>query len=348
MTNVSGDISRLQTFLQDNTTFLLEILGTQLTVRPSLGQQQSGQTAWSASVSGATPADDGHAIFTLQDRGVAAQIATGERGYRIVTTGDQIHRLTEINISKLPDEAPPVIDGREPKPTQEIPRAEDQTIDLLLLYSKALLDQLKKEGISLEAFIAQRQKLLDDVYLNGQNKLGVNVRIAHHEQYTGSLSKIPKTQLSRLATDKGVAKRRNEVKADLVALVVPLLQGACGIGKLYTGAASEAFSVTQYNCEFKFTVAHEVGHNLGANRARQDIKNPSKLRCNFGFKSPTAHARTLMAYACKTTSCPRKPFFSDVSLKIGNIEMGVACDKKGAAQNVVTVRARAPVVAKFR
>jgi hypothetical protein len=346
--NVTGDIASLQTLIRDVAPFRLDIVGRVLTVRPQPAQQQSGRISWRGAVSAALQGDDGHALFSVEGALLSAEITAGGRGFRLVAVDDRTMRLTEINLSALPNEADPVRDGPDREPPQSAPKAEGQTIDVLLLYTKAVLDVIKTEGLSIEQFVGKRQDRLDEAYLNGQNKLGVNVRIVHHAEYTGTLSNAPGTQLAAVAADKDVAKLRDDVKADLVALVVTFMTKACGIGRFYSGSATSAFSVTQYNCEFKYTLAHEIGHNLGADHAREDYKNPPKERCNFGFKSPAAPARTLMAYECTKVKCDRKPFFSDVTQKVGTVTMGVACDGRAAAQNVVAVRLRVPVVAKFR
>jgi hypothetical protein len=154
--------------------------------------------------------------------------------------------------------------------------------------------------------------------------------------------------LAQLASDPDVKKLRDDRDADLVALMVVEISNACGVGYINKGSKTAAFSVTDDDCEFKFTLAHEIGHNLGADHVRGPKDDPK--RCNFAYRIPSV-ARTLMAYEC-AKRCDRQMYFSDTAVKFVDSAgkshvMGIACNKTGAASNVETVRAMVPKVAAY-
>lgn len=136
-------------------------------------------------------------------------------------------------------------------------------------------------------------------------------------------------------------KLRDSYEADLVALVVDRINGSCGIAPVLSFRLTTAL-----DCEWKWTVAHEIGHNLGAQHHRKPGQTSAK-RCNYGLRIPGV-ARTLMAYECTGKSCPRQPYFSDTRLKFGSNVMGRQCGTTTGAQNVLTLYSNIPVAANYR
>jgi hypothetical protein len=123
--------------------------------------------------------------------------------------------------------------------------------------------------------------------------------------------------------------------------MVDHIKGSCGI------APVKGFrSVTDYECEGKYTLAHEIGHNLGAGHHRKS-GDTSTQRCSYGIRFP-GKARSLMAYECDGRKCPRQPFFSDTSVRYAGEVMGRACGGADGAQNVNVVRSMIPQAARYR
>lgn len=102
---------------------------------------------------------------------------------------------------------------------------------------------------------------------------------------------------------RAVHTRRTETGVDLVALLVPQSNTACGLAQipLPGGGDSDArWSVTaaDYGCSAKWTFSHEIGHNLGGNH------HPTQTGGNARpFDYARGHRvegkeRDLMAYDC--------------------------------------------------
>ena len=135
-----------------------------------------------------------------------------------------------------------------------------------------------------------------------------------------------------------VHARRNAVGADLVKLVVGnTAGGACGVAWLLTSLspsydfAPNAFSVTAYPCiSPNYTFGHELGHNMGSNHAPEDGATVSLYPYSFGYKHPANVFRTVMAYNCPGSGCPRVLYFSNPSVSYSGLPTGTAAQHNNA------------------
>lgn len=132
-----------------------------------------------------------------------------------------------------------------------------------------------------------------------------------------------------------VHARRNAVGADMMVLIVGDATSGCGIGYVLTslsaGFAPHAFSVTAYPCiSPNYTLAHELGHNMGSAHAPEDGAGQSSLYpYSFGYKDPANLFRTVMAYNC-AAGCPRILHFSNPSVSHSGQPTGTALQHDNA------------------
>ena len=134
-----------------------------------------------------------------------------------------------------------------------------------------------------------------------------------------------------------VHARRDALGADLVKLVVgDAAGGACGVAwlmtDLWSGFATNAFSVTAYPCiSPNYTFGHELGHNMGSNHAPEDTgATVSLYPYSFGYKHPGNVFRTVMAYNCAGSGCPRVLYFSNPSVLYSGLPTGTAAQHNNA------------------
>ena len=102
-----------------------------------------------------------------------------------------------------------------------------------------------------------------------------------------------------------IPKLRNEKKADVVVLVVDDAQG-CGLATRVAPDAEEAYAVVHHECAAtSYSIAHEIGHILGARHDRSLDNNATPFPFGHGFVSPDLKWRTMMSYKAGCNGCPR-------------------------------------------
>lgn len=120
-------------------------------------------------------------------------------------------------------------------------------------------------------------------------------------------------QLIRSSDDKiykNIRDLRETYKADLVTILVDNQQ-YCGCGDIFNSDPNAAFSIVNHLCSVGYySVAHEIGHNMGCNHNRANESNLAGSGYSYGYLDPEDDFRTIMSYNCPTKSCPRIQRFS--------------------------------------
>jgi hypothetical protein len=264
--------------------------------------------------------------------------------------------ITETDQRRLPPEAPPIIPSRKiPAPKTDV-GPEGATADILvwrptILRVLVVLPQPAFGVLCGESFMnfspliaSSAEQNLTRVF-NALSLTGVvaSVDVACHRYSPvgGSLT----ADLSWLQADAGIAGLRNEHKADLVSLMVPSAD-YCGRGYMNFPLAAEdeawAFTVVRFSCAFgNYSLAHEIGHNLGMRHDRVSDDALTSPDCNFGkvFNIDVGFmemkARTVMAYGSACDECPRWGVYStplEIDLGVLHIgPLGVHCSAAATA-----------------
>lgn len=112
-----------------------------------------------------------------------------------------------------------------------------------------------------------------------------------------------------------VHRLRDEMKADIAVLIVDNPTG-CGLATRVAALESEAFAVVNHECATTtFSVAHEIGHLLGARHDRSLDKSTRPFPYGHGYANQTKW-RTLMAYSSSCQGCARLPIWSSPNVEI--------------------------------
>jgi hypothetical protein len=143
----------------------------------------------------------------------------------------------------------------------------------------------------------------------------IRLRLAHAFQ-TGYVEQGAHfDHLWRMADKEGehmarIHALREAYRADVVILIVDDAKG-CGLATRIGADAEEAFAVVHHGCAVtSYTLAHEVGHIIGA-------------RHELAYISGTAW-RDIMSYKDACNGCPRLPVWSNPLIRIGGEPAGTA------------------------
>ncbi|MCB1494151.1 MAG: hypothetical protein KDJ86_00070 [Bauldia sp.] len=311
-----------------------------------------------------------HCYLLVKDGRVTGDIQTASGRYRIVPAGrGDTHAVVEIRDQAFPEEGdivePPVPkrgsrSSARDEPLCDVAGAGDRgTIDLMVLYTPAAaaksdMDVMVAEAINqLQTAVAQQQ---------GEN-FGVKIRLVHSQQVDYVEGDDIGVDLDRLSgAEPGyldeVPALRDKYKADIVHLIIDGKLDACGLGWMiepgYDDSADYAFSVSERVCAVdNYSLAHEVGHNIGMNHDRYVVDGADADAINFGYVSVETGKRTLMAYDQKCrdagTDCPRILTYSTPAPVMGgSTAWGVPPARGDGAYNREVLCRNTPGVSRYR
>ena len=148
---------------------------------------------------------------------------------------------------------------------------------------------------------------------------------------------------------------RNTYNADVVTLLTNNNAQYCGIGYQMRGTDQPSYSFEAWAFNVVIaeclpggrTLAHEIGHNMGAAHNYEASAGNSGLHADsYGYWSPDGAFRTIMSYTsyCPVaTPCVSINYFSNNTRTFGGRPLG-----DSNANNVATLNQTAPVVSGFR
>jgi hypothetical protein len=285
----------------------------------------------------------GDVTLTFKKGFVAGLIFAPERNYEIIPKGSK-QILMELDGSLFPECAGEV-EG-EPGYIRESPGAtvdSGDRIDVLVVYTAAVRNFLEGDPQA-QAFSQAAIDATNTTYINSRVRQRVRSVAAELTALneTGSFS----TELSNLRNHGPTAARRNELRADLVAMLTMSTE-ACGIGYLMGsqgGNPNNGFSVTARQCAVgNLTFAHELGHNMGSHH---NPENGSGATYPYGYGHwHNGVYRTVMSYVNPCTAgCNRQPYFSTPDVRHMGLPTGVA----NARDNVRSMNNTADWIANYR
>jgi hypothetical protein len=109
---------------------------------------------------------------------------------------------------------------------------------------------------------------------------------------------------------KDVGRLRDEKHADIVGLVVDD-PGGCGLSTRVAPDAEGAYFVVHYSCAaITISIAHEIGHILGARHDRGIDPSNTPFPYGHGYVN-LAKWRDIISYAESCEGCLRIPYWSN-------------------------------------
>jgi hypothetical protein len=227
-------------------------------------------------------------------------------------------------------------------------------IDLLVAYTT---EARQAEGSTAAIVALINQRVADMNTANKDSGVSFRFRLVHTMETAYKETGSVRADLDPLVNKNDgvlddVTRARDTYKADLAALVIAEAEQeqACGIayvmGQPSTSFADWAYNVTALDYIGLFfcgdyTLAHEFGHNMG--NQHETGSNPI-FPYSFGYQSPKATFRTIMATACVAGYCPRINQWSNPDVRFAGEPTGI----NGRADNARSMDETAVYVANFR
>jgi hypothetical protein len=253
--------------------------------------------------------------------------------YTIVNAGQDAYAVIESDPAKLPfdhvaatsDGARPMDDGLAEATADEAPpsvtpfsderrralEAKKIAIDLMMLYTtKAGSRYLQGPNDVIELAVEQANQTFRNSGIPN-----VTLRLVHSQKIDYDETGAAKfDHLYRMVDGEGVFKDvrrlRDEKRADIVGLMLEDPKD-CGLSTRVGGSADEAYFVVHHSCAaLTISIAHEVGHILGARHDRSTDKNDRPFPYGHGYVNGKKW-RDIMSYNQACNGCPRIPFWSN-------------------------------------
>ncbi len=145
-----------------------------------------------------------------------------------------------------------------------------------------------------------------------------------------------------------IHRLRNDTRSDLVVLVTDN-EGECGWAREIGPRVDDAFAAVSWQCFHYYTLAHEIGHLLGARHEPESDPEASPFRFQHGYPGRGARPfRTMMAVSCHLPigECGRIPYWSTPDPRVTYYRRPVGSPDQH--NNACVLARNAPLVASFR
>ena len=201
----------------------------------------------------------------------------------------------------------------EPGPTQ--------TIRVMVV---ATNDAINAYGGDMQALVELAVAESNQGYVN--SNVGISMVLANYS--TTSYATVGmSTDLSRFrSTSDGymdtIHATRDSSAAD-VGVLVDNDASACGLASGIGSTASTAFAVAYWDCiTGYYSFAHEIGHLQSARHDPATDSSTNPYPYGHGYRAPDNSWRTIMAYNCTGSGCPRINYWSNPAKTYGGLPMG--------------------------
>jgi hypothetical protein len=248
-----------------------------------------------------------------------APMAQGIRGDPTLRD-DPLVQLGDASAAKPKTPAP----SRAANPAEAIkgtiappsPAGKDVTIDVIVAYTRKAASSyadVKRELVELSIEEANHSFRMS-------NLGNIKLRLVHSYQTDYVEQGAHFDHVWRFA-DKGdgymdeIHGLRNKYKADVGVLIVDDPQG-CGLATRVYADAEEAFAVVHHECAATtYSLAHEIGHLIGARHDLNLDKMMSPFAYGHGYVNGTKW-RDIMSYKESCGGCPRLPVWSSPAVLV--------------------------------
>jgi hypothetical protein len=215
-------------------------------------------------------------------------------------------------------------------------------IDVMMLYTKKAASRYLRDPADLLTMAAEQA---NETFRN--SGLGnISLRLVHtqgigYDESDGEHFDHLYRMVDGVGAFKDVRKLRNEKRADIVGLIVDDASG-CGLSTRVAPDSEDAYFVVHHSCAtITISIAHEIGHILGARHDRAIDANDAPFAYGHGFVN--GKWRDIMSYQQSCDGCVRIPYWSNPRVTYKDEPTGT-----DAADNARVILEQAERVSKFR
>jgi hypothetical protein len=273
---------------------------------------------------------------------------TGVLGYKghiytVVNIGGEAHAVIEVDPHKMPpDHAAPISRTAEsraqfanrerakganaqqaaaapPRPKvapfsdaeRRALEAKDITIDVMILYTKKVASRYIRDPADLIALaIAQANTSFVNSGIGNVKLRLVHTQLIDYDEGEGEHFEHLYRMVDGLGPFQEVHRLRDEKRADVVGMIIDDPSG-CGLSTRVAPDAEDAYFVVHHSCAaVTISIAHEIGHLLGARHDRRFDPSNTPFPFGHGYVNGTKW-RDMMSYQESCDGCLRIPFWSN-------------------------------------
>lgn len=325
------------------------------------------ETIWQGGLEG-TPASE--VTLVMKDWVLVGNVSFPGGRFQIRFLEDGIHCIREANPAAYPKERDPIPILTGGNLAESVPEKKELSafaqklflpsilkppvVDVMIAYTPAVLSAAG--GISaVNALIALAVSETNTGYANSGVSQRINLvhtlDVSYSEAFFDWDSTLDRLQRTNDGFMDQVHPLRDAHLADLVVLLVN--DGEfCGQGYLMetpsTLFTSWGFSLVNWECATgNYSLAHEMGHNMGSEHDRANAGGLGSYSYSFGYQAPDRSFRTIMAYDCPG-GCPRINYWSNPDVIYIGRPTGVVFTSPVSADNRRSLNNTAPFVCNFR
>jgi hypothetical protein len=219
---------------------------------------------------------------------------------------DRPHRADQAQASRDPASEPSPPPKVEPISAADLQalNAKKIVIDVMMLYTNRAASQyMLQPADAIELAIEQANESFRNSALGNISLRLVHTQLVDYDEKGADQFTHLYRMVDRDGAFKDLRQLRNEKRADLVGLILDDPTG-CGL------STRDAYFIVHHSCAaITISIAHEVGHILGARHDRRIDPNNAPFAYGHGYV--TTKWRDIMSYQEGCNGCPRIPFWSN-------------------------------------